>query len=85
VLRKGKNALGLIISINGLGRDAIAVYSTATPFIAMDGADLMAVLDERIRLDHLLSLKRRHANITGSCHLPLAEALRRDQAQSWPA
>lgn len=71
VERKGKNALGLCISINGFTGDALAEYSDSTSFITMDGQDLYAVLEERIRLDEMLRRKKRHANETGDCYLPV--------------
>lgn len=70
VRRKGKNALGLFVSITGFTEDARTEYSHSTPFIAMDGTDLFAVLDQRVRLDDLLKAKRRHANETGECYMP---------------
>ncbi|MEX1046377.1 MAG: restriction endonuclease [Actinomycetota bacterium] len=72
VRRKGKNALGMFISVNGFSAGALKEYSESTPFIAIDGADLMAVLEHRIRLDDLLRRKKRHANETGSCFLPVS-------------
>ncbi|MGW2597137.1 restriction endonuclease [Streptomyces klenkii] len=73
--RKGKNTLGLYVSMGGYSSDALAVYSYSTPFITMDGLDFMAVLDQRIRLDDLLDHKKRHASQTGHCYLPVAEVL----------
>ncbi|MFF7080122.1 restriction endonuclease [Streptomyces lavendulae] len=73
--RKGKNTLGLYVSMSGYSSDALAVYSYSTPFITMDGLDFMAVLDQRIRLDDLLDRKKRHASQTGHCYLPVAEVL----------
>lgn len=75
VRRKGKNALGLYVSINGFTKDALDEYSTSTPFITMDGMDLMAVLEERVMLDDLLRRKKRHMNETGNCHFPAAAML----------
>ncbi|MFD4559059.1 restriction endonuclease [Streptomyces sp. NPDC058469] len=71
--RKGKNTLGLYVSMNGFTSDALAVYSFSTPFITMDGLDFMAVLDQRIRLDELIRRKKRHASETGHCSLPVAK------------
>jgi len=48
--RKGKNALGLLVSVSGFTRGALDAYSRATPFMAMDGVDLMAVLGQQVRL-----------------------------------
>ena len=75
VRRKGKNALGLIVSIAGLSQDAISQYAEATLFMVMDGSDLYLVLDQRVRLDDLLKLKKRHANETGGCYLPASSIL----------
>jgi hypothetical protein len=67
--------MGILISINGLSSDARETYSEATPFIAIDGMDLIAVLDQRMRLDDLLRRKKRYANETGSCFLPVSEII----------
>jgi hypothetical protein len=75
VRRKGKNALGLFVSVSGLSKDALDQYSESTPFMAMDGSDLYLVLDQRIRLDDPLKLKKRHANETGGCYLPASAVL----------
>lgn len=72
VRRKGKNALGLFVSVSGFTRGALDAYSQATPFMAMDGVDLMAVLGQQIRLDDLLRRKKRHANETGECFFPVS-------------
>lgn len=74
VRRKGKNALGLLIAVNGFSGPALRAYAEETPFLTMDGADVFLVLDGRIRLDNLLKAKKRHANETGSCHLPASAA-----------
>lgn len=70
VRRKGKNAVGLFVSVNGFASTALDQYREATPFIVMDGADLYLALDQRVRLDDLLKSKKRHANETGDCYLP---------------
>jgi len=75
VRRKGKNALGLFVSVGGFSQDALKEYANATPFMALDGAHLMAVLDQRIRLDHLLKRMKRHANETGACYLPVSRLI----------
>lgn len=66
--RKGKNALGLFIAVNGFSKPGLETYSTSTSFLAIDGMDLILVLEGRVRLDDLLKAKRRHANETGSCY-----------------
>ncbi len=73
VRRKGKNALGLFVSVNGFAQDAIDAYTEGTPFMTLDGADLMLVLEQRVRLDDLLRRKKRHANETGQCYLPASK------------
>lgn len=75
VRRKGKNALGLFVSINGFTTDALSEYEHSTPFIVLDGHDLYLVLDQRVRLDELLRAKKRHANETGNCYLSAARML----------
>ncbi|MEO3849550.1 restriction endonuclease [Streptomyces sp. B8F3] len=75
--RKGKNTLGLYISVNGFTSDALDVNSYSTPFITMDGGDFMAVLERRIRLDDLIGHKKAHASQTGHCYLPVTEILAR--------
>lgn len=69
VRRKGKNALGLLVAVNGLSSVALNTYRERTSFITMDGGDLYVVMEGRLRLDDLLRAKRRHANETGSCYL----------------
>ncbi|MGW2031656.1 restriction endonuclease [Streptomyces sp. NPDC001811] len=73
--RKAKNTLGFYISMSGFTSDALAVYSFSTPFITMDGADFVAVLEERIRLDELIHHKKRHASETGHCYFPVRDIL----------
>lgn len=73
--RKGKNALGLFLSVNGFTQDALAEYSSSTPFITLDGADFFMILEERVRLEELLRRKKRHANETGDCFFPATKML----------
>jgi hypothetical protein len=75
ISRKGKNALGLYISVGGFTGDALQEYSASTPFITLEGGDLMAVLDARIPLDELLHRKKRHANEAGGCYFPASRML----------
>jgi hypothetical protein len=70
VRRKGKNALGLFVSIAGFTKPALDEYSESTPFICMDGSDVYLALDRRVRLDDMIKSKKRHANETGNCYLP---------------
>ena len=68
------NTLGLFLSINGFSSDGVKAHSTARPsIILMDGADLMAVLEERIDFVTLLLRKKRHAAQTGNIYLHIHE------------
>ncbi|MBX4170316.1 restriction endonuclease [Rhodococcus sp. DMU2021] len=75
VQRKGKNALGIYISLNGFTRPALDQYKEGTSFLAVEGQELYYVLEDRVRLEHLLRNKKRHANETGSCMLHAREWL----------
>lgn len=72
---KGRNALGLFVSVGGFTKDFLKRFEVGTPFVTMDGDDMFMVLDARIRLDDALRAKRRHANDTGSCHYPIRAVL----------
>lgn len=75
VRRKLENTLGVFLSINGYSQDGIAAHSAGgAVIILMDGADLMAVLEERIDFVSLLLRKKRHASQTGSIYLPFVSA-----------
>ncbi|MDR6507724.1 restriction endonuclease [Arthrobacter oryzae] len=73
VMRAGKNGLGLFVSTSGFSAGFKETYSRSTPFVTIDGVDLFTVLDGRFRLDDLLRAKKRHANETGNCFLPVGE------------
>ncbi|MDR7172840.1 hypothetical protein J2W56_006606 [Nocardia kruczakiae] len=73
VRRKARSSFGLFISVSGFTADALDEYSSSTPFITMDGYDLVCVLEGRIRLDELLVRKKRHANDTGQCYFSAKE------------
>ncbi|MFD9592265.1 restriction endonuclease [Kitasatospora sp. NPDC059973] len=75
VRRKGKNALGLYIAVNGFTAGAVREHDRRTSFVTMDGGDLYAVLEGRIPLDELLKRKKRYANETGNCYFPVYLAL----------
>jgi hypothetical protein len=73
---KLKNTLGLFISINGFSSECTATRSEALKaMILMDGADLNAILDDRIDLHQMLYRKRRHASQTGNIYLPVDKIL----------
>jgi restriction endonuclease Mrr len=70
---KLKVALGLFISFNGFSSESLEVNSPVIKsMILMDGADLMAVLDQRIGLTEMLFRKRRHAVEKGEIFLPFS-------------
>lgn len=64
---KFKNAAGLLISIDGVTKEAIS--SDFKSIIIMDGIDLLAVLENRISLNDLLFKKRRKASETGNIYI----------------
>lgn len=65
-----KLTLGLVISINGFTPDYNqSKSSTMKTMLLMDGADLIAVIENRIDLKDLLFRKRRHASDTGDIFL----------------
>jgi len=70
VRRKLENTLGIFLSINGFSPNGILAHSSGgAVIILMDGADLMAVLEERIDFVSLLLRKKRHAAQTGGIYL----------------
>jgi hypothetical protein len=74
VRRKLDNTLGLFLSMNGFSPDGITAHSVGRPnVILMDGADLMAVLEERIDFVTLLVRKKKHAAQTGNIFLHVHE------------
>lgn len=76
VRRRGENTLGLFLAINGFEETAIELHSgNRSPIMLMDGADLYAVLDERIDLRELLRRKRRETSMTGRVLLTASEIL----------
>lgn len=78
VQRRLENTLGLFLSMNGFSEDGIDAHSRGTPnTILMDGADLLAVLEQRIDFVSLLTRKKRHAAQTGRIFLPIHEILSR--------
>lgn len=65
-----KLTLGLAVSINGFTPDYNESKATSMKtMLLMDGADLVAVLENRIDLKDLLFRKRRHASDTGDIFL----------------
>lgn len=71
------NTLGLFISINGFELSAIKSQSIGKrpSILLMNGADLMAVLEDRISLPALIVRKRQHASRTGEILLTASEIL----------
>jgi hypothetical protein len=76
VRRKLENTLGVFLSINGFAQDGVNAHSAGgAVLILLDGADLMAVLEERIDFVSLLLRKKRHAAQTGEIYLPVHRIL----------
>lgn len=70
VRRKLENTLGVFLSINGYSPDGVTAHSAGgSVILLMDGADLMAVLEERIDFVTLLLRKKQHAARTGNIYL----------------
>jgi hypothetical protein len=63
---KFKNTCGLYVSLEGYSPESTKTDSPAVKaMILMDGADLMQILEGRIKLTDMLYIKRRHAAQTG--------------------
>ena len=76
IRRKLENTLGVFLSINGYSEDAVVAHSSGQPSVILfDGADLMAVLEERIDFLSLINRKKRHAAQTGNIYLRISEIL----------
>jgi len=74
IKRKLDNTLGLFLAINGYSADSVKIQSAGrSVIILMTGADLMAVLEERIDFVSLVLRKRRHAAQTGNILLEFAQ------------
>lgn len=73
---KLKNTLGLYVSMGVYSSECTNVDAPGIKsMILMDGADLFAVLDNRITLPDLLYRKRRHASRTGEIYLTVDKIL----------
>jgi len=76
VLRKLDNTLGIFLTINGCTEDGLTAHQRGrASVLVMDGAHLMAVLEERIDFTSLLIRVRRHAAQTGNIYLPIHRIL----------
>jgi len=76
VQRKLDNTLGIFLSINGCTDDGLVAHQRGrSSILVMDGAHLMAVLEERIDFTSLLIRLRRHAAQTGEIYLPIHRIL----------
>lgn len=71
---KLKIAMGLMVSMEGLTKEAIAPEFKS--IIIMDGADINAVIENRVSLPDLLYKKRRKANETGKIYVNIYELLK---------
>jgi hypothetical protein len=76
IQRKLENTLGVFLSINGFTPDGVQAHASGhIVLLLMDGADLMAVLEERIDFVSLLLRKKRHASRTGEIYLRIHDVL----------
>lgn len=74
IRRKLENTLGLFLAINGFSSEGIRAHASGgAVVILMDGADLVAVLEERIDFVGMLMRKKRHAAQTGNIFLPYTD------------
>lgn len=77
VTGKLKTTLGLFLSISGFSQDSLTAFQQRQEpsVILMDGADLMAVLDQRISLSKLISRKKEIASTKGNIFANIYEIL----------
>jgi hypothetical protein len=76
VRRRSDNTLGLFVAISGFERTAVDAHcGDRSALVLMDGADVCAVLEQRIDLRDLLRRKRRHAAMQGRILLTAAQIL----------
>jgi hypothetical protein len=75
IRREVEETLGLYLSLNGFSQEATRALWDRRPVVLMDGADLMAVLEQRIDLVRLLLRKKQHALQTGGIFLPVIRIL----------
>jgi hypothetical protein len=76
VRRRGDNTLGLFIAMSGFAPTAVMLHTgNRSVLTLMDGADLYAVLEERIDLRELLRRKRRETSMTGRIYVTAADIL----------
>lgn len=76
IARKLDNTLGLFVSVNGFEKSGVQTRFGPRPnFILMTGADLMMVLEGKIKLDELLRRKHRYASQTGNILLTATDIL----------
>jgi hypothetical protein len=71
---KFKNTAGLLISIDGVTKEAISPDFKS--IIIMDDVDILAILDHRISLPDLLFKKRRKASETGNIYLNFIDLIK---------
>ncbi|MFC2141124.1 COR domain-containing protein, partial [Acidobacteriota bacterium] len=79
VSRKAKWTRGLFISMSGFSDDGQTAFSKgqSTSIIGMDGNDLEYILDRKLTLPKVISLKLRHAAETNEFFAPLTDLEKR--------
>jgi len=69
VRRRLDHSLGVFLSVNGFAAEGVQHHgATGSPLLLVDGADLLAVLEERSDLESMILLKQAHASQTGGIH-----------------
>jgi hypothetical protein len=74
---KLENTLGLFLSINGFSPTGIEAFTKGkrSSIILMDGGDVMAILEERIKIVDLLRRKKQHASQTGEIYFTYSQMI----------
>lgn len=78
VKAKLENTLGLFLSIEGFSSEGVEAFqSKGSAIILMDGSDLVAVLDDRIKLHHLINRKKQVAAREGKIFVTYAQMIQK--------
>lgn len=67
---KLKSTRGIFVSVSGFRNEVIEAFNNNTNILLMDGIDLTHLLEGRIELKELLSMKIKYAAQYGKCHCP---------------
>lgn len=67
---KLKSTRGIFVSVNGFRNEVIEAFNNNTNILLIDGIDLTHLLEGRIELKELLSMKIKYAAQYGKCYCP---------------